>query len=425
MSEFHTGHHEERLNDAALLIDWENLKYSLISRGKSVSISALRDAADSHGRLVIARAYADWQEPVHAGDAPNLYASGIEPVYVPVKHYYGDSDEERGRRRNSVDVKLAADCIELCHRYPSIQTYVLVSGDQDFLHVVNTLRPYGKKTVAIGVSWTTSPRLAEQVDAMIYYDRDVDPTAEKAARSLSEKPGVDKTLRAAASELITEVPLPGEPQPDKVAAILESIMAVTREYRSRGQTLLLSQLGLELQKRLTPGEFAIYVRGRLGPMVAKLASKGVIQRVQRGMVDWLFLPGEHVPEEDVNYSLSAQAWTRNPVVPASVVRVRRSYRQLKQEEQDRLIHFIVETEDAIEYVSFNRLVQELSQAAPWKGDDVDLRALVNDLLDEGILVYGKPREWFDPSTGKTGQFNTVLLNREHGDVQAALTSRTT
>jgi hypothetical protein len=79
MTEFQEEHHEERLKDAALLIDWENPKYSLSSKGRSVSISALRDAADNHGRLVVARAYADWQEPVHAGDAPNVCACGIAP----------------------------------------------------------------------------------------------------------------------------------------------------------------------------------------------------------------------------------------------------------------------------------------------------------------------------------------------------------
>lgn len=420
MTELHGEHHDERLRDAALLIDWENLKFSLSSRGRSVSISALRDAADSHGRLVVARAYADWQEPVHAGDAPNLYASGIEPVYVPVKHYYGDSDDERGRRRNSVDVKLAADCIELCHRYPSIYTYVLASGDQDFLHVVNTLRPYGKRTVAIGVSWTTSPRLAEQVDAMIYYDRDVDPIPQQGLQTVSEKTGGDKTLRAVASELIKEVPLPGEPHPDKVGAVLEAIMAVTREYRGRGQTLLLSQLGLELQKRLTPGDFAMYVRGRLGLMVGKLAARGIVQRVQRGMVDWLFLPGEEVPEEEAAWSPAARPLFRNPMHTAPVIRVRRRYRELNRDEQDRLILRIAQIESSIEYLSFSRLAQELSQAHLYAEDDVDFRALINDLLDEGLLTYGEPREWFDPSTGKTGQFNTVRLNREYGDVQAAL-----
>jgi len=148
--------------DAALLIDWENLKYSLENRGYRVSISALRDNAESHGRLVVARAYADWQE--HGVDAGALYASGIEPVYVPVRRQI--EDDGRTRTKNSVDVKLTADCIDLIHRFPNITTYILVSGDQDFIHVINTLRPYGKRTALIGVSWSTSIRLAEQVDAI-------------------------------------------------------------------------------------------------------------------------------------------------------------------------------------------------------------------------------------------------------------------
>ena len=61
------------------------------------------------------------------------------------------------RIKNSVDVKMTADCIECAHSYPNINTFVLVSGDSDFLHVVNALRTMGKRVVIIGVSWSTLP----------------------------------------------------------------------------------------------------------------------------------------------------------------------------------------------------------------------------------------------------------------------------
>ena len=70
---------------------------------------------------------------------------------------------------------MTADCLESAHSYPNIGTYVLVSGDSDFIHVVNTLRTMGKQVVIIGVSWSTSRRLADQVDGLILYDVDVDP----------------------------------------------------------------------------------------------------------------------------------------------------------------------------------------------------------------------------------------------------------
>lgn len=406
--------------DAALLIDWENLKYSLASANRTVSISSLRDAAEKYGRLVVARAYADWQDRAHAGDAPNLYASGIEPIYVPCRQYYSETPDEPGRRKNSVDVKLTADCIELCHRYPSIETYVLVSGDQDFLHVVNTLRPYGKRTVAIGVSWSTSPRLAEQVDAMIYYDRDVEPLADKAAAATRSPQKADARMAQLAAELVRELQIPGADAPKAMERILQLILDITRDYRGRGQTLLLSQLGLELQKKTTPGEFALCVRGRLGPIAGKLASCGYIQRVERGMVHWIFLPEEKVPEELSERPPAGAYAPIRPSVLAEQVPTRTRYRTLSDGERDNLIRFISQLEASNDFLSFNRVAQEL-EAARTLPEDVDLRKVIDDMLNqEGVLQFGPPRDWFDPATGRTGKFNTILLNHEHGDVQSVL-----
>src|SRR5438552_4424961 len=160
--------------DVALFIDWENIKASLDERGLKPNVSSMRETAESFGRLVVARAYADWQNEWHQNDPQNLYSAGIEPVYVPTR-LVGVNALGEQRRKNSVDVKLTADCIETYHRYPSVQTFVLASGDGDFVHVINTLRPYGKEVIAIGVSWSTTLRLSQSLDRLLYYDRDVDP----------------------------------------------------------------------------------------------------------------------------------------------------------------------------------------------------------------------------------------------------------
>ena len=173
--------------DVALFIDWENFKISLATGRRTPNVSALKEEVSNLGRVVVAKAYADWvtRSPELRGasqfinDPPALYAAGIEPVYVPTRIYpgaTGSSESSRGPRiKNSVDVKMTADCIECAHSYPNIGTYVLVSGDSDFIHVVNTLRTMGKQVVIIGVSWSTSRRLADQSDGLILYDVDVDP----------------------------------------------------------------------------------------------------------------------------------------------------------------------------------------------------------------------------------------------------------
>ncbi|MEJ7654087.1 MAG: NYN domain-containing protein, partial [Chloroflexia bacterium] len=74
----------------ALFVDWENLKYSLREHDEAPDTKALMESVKRFGRVVVARAYADWQEYDHRlnFDARRLYHAGIEPVYVPVRTRY-------------------------------------------------------------------------------------------------------------------------------------------------------------------------------------------------------------------------------------------------------------------------------------------------------------------------------------------------
>src|SRR5438270_12846397 len=150
--------------DAALFIDWDNIKLGLKDVGREPNVSSLLDAVGQRGRVVIARAYADWQQKVNAFDPPNLYAAGIEPVYVPVRIQSGKIV------KNSADVKLAVDCIDFLNTAPHLKTFFLVSGDSDLIHLVNFLRARGKRVVVIAVSHSLSSMLADNLDELLIYD---------------------------------------------------------------------------------------------------------------------------------------------------------------------------------------------------------------------------------------------------------------
>src|SRR6059058_2995147 len=168
--------------DAALFIDWDNLKVGLKGLGGQVNVSSLLDAVGRRGRVVIARAYADWQQRSNTFDPPNLYSAGIEPVYVPVRMIGGKV------LKNSADVKLAVDCIDLLNTAPHLKVFVLVSGDADLMHLVNFLRARGKKVVVIGVSGTIAPALTENVDDLLVYDVDIEPIRPPQQPAASRKP---------------------------------------------------------------------------------------------------------------------------------------------------------------------------------------------------------------------------------------------
>ena len=280
-------------DDVALFIDWENFKISLASGHRTPNVSALKEEVGNHGRVVVAKAYADWvsRAPELRGasqftnDPPALYAAGIEPVYVPTRlPPVGAADSYRTARiKNSVDVKMTADCIECAHSYSNIGTYVLVSGDSDFIHVINTLRAMGKKVIIIGVSWSTSRRLADQVDGLILYDMDVDPATppEPAPAAVGDR-GNGRTTST------------GRQQLADVIVIIEDIV---RAERQAGRMPLLTSLKQRVTRQ-TPG----FDEKKLGfsgfkKLMQRVAQEGNIKLVTVGLVDWVLMANEPDPQE--------------------------------------------------------------------------------------------------------------------------------
>lgn len=281
--------------DVALFIDWENFKISLAAGHRTPNVSSLKEEVANHGRVVVAKAYADWvtRTPELRGatqfinDPPALYAAGIEPVYVPTRLPPGGeiSSQDPYRRvrvKNSVDVKMTADCIECAHSHPNIGTFVLVSGDSDFIHVINALRAMGKRVVIIGVSWSTSRRLADQVDGLILYDSDVDPIT-------PPEPAPAPDVRATTRD--------NGPSRRDLPQIIRAIEDIVRAERQAGGTPLLTSIKQRLMRRF-PG----FDEKKLGfsgfkKLLLRVAQEGNIKVVTTGLVDWAVMADEPGPRE--------------------------------------------------------------------------------------------------------------------------------
>ena len=283
--------------DVALFIDWENFKISLATGRRTPNVSALKEEVSNLGRVVVAKAYADWvtRAPELKGasqfinDPPALYAAGIEPVYVPTRlPSSGGGASESGRNyrvKNSVDVKMTADCIECAHSYPNIGTYALVSGDSDFIHVVNTLRTMGKRVVIIGVSWATSRRLVDQVDGLILYDVDVDPVT-------PSEPAPAGNGRAPARSGSGSGSSGGGASRLDLGEVIREIEEIVRSERQVGGTPLLTSIKQRLMRRF-PG----FDEKQLGfsgfkKLMARAAQEGNIRLTTAGLVDWATMANE-------------------------------------------------------------------------------------------------------------------------------------
>ncbi len=373
--------------DVALFIDWENIKSSLQNRGKErPNLSALRDTAESFGRLVVSRAYADWQEGWHADDPPALYAAGIDPVYVPTRKFVSSESAEGARRKNSVDIKLVADCIEVSHQFPSINTFVLVSGDGDFVHLVNILRPYGKHVVAIGVSWSTNARLSQVVDEFLYYDRDVAP----------ERPAATAATAAAA------VPAGQNVELDRA---FRTVIEILHDSRMPGRGLL-SWVKHEMIKRMRGFDQNRFGFGQFKQFMEEAERRGLLKIETHGLEDWAVLPDA----------------PRAAPVEREAVQERITLAVAGPEALTRLIRFADEFEHRHDHVAFNFLVDGMMEAKVFPNlTRPQLVDLVNDAIRQKVFLR-QARYWLMRNTGETVMVQALALNCDNAEVTNVLSA---
>lgn len=172
---------EERL---ALYIDHENVAIGARDIGLKFTIEPLLDALAERGRLVVRRAYADWN--LFREDRRDLIDGHVELMEIPQR-----SDSVR---KNAADIQMAVDAVELAFTRDFVSTFVIVSGDSDFTPLVAKLRQLGKRVIGVGLKGSTSKMLPKSCDEFIFYDR-----LEGAPRREPKKSGRKKTAPAASS----------------------------------------------------------------------------------------------------------------------------------------------------------------------------------------------------------------------------------
>jgi uncharacterized LabA/DUF88 family protein len=378
--------------DVALFIDWENIKSSLQNRGRErPNLSALRDVAESFGRLVVARAYADWQEGWHADDPPALYSAGIDPVYVPTRKFASVDPTEGVRRKNSVDIKLVADCIEVSHQFPDINTFVLVSGDGDFVHLVNILRPYGKRVVAIGVSWSTNARLSQVVDEFLYYDRDVVPEKPVVAAGATVTPGAATTPSA------------------ELETAFEMVVQILRESRQPGRGLL-SWVKHEMIKRLRGFDQTRFGFTQFKQFMEEAERRELLKIETHGLEDWAVLPDAPRAAPVEKEVPAADRVTLNAAGPDA---------------QARLVRFADEFERKHDHVAFNFLIDGMLESRVFPNlTRPQLVDLVNDAIRQKVFLR-RARYWLMRNTGEMVEVQALVLNCDNPDVVAVLSANHT
>ena len=148
------------ITNIAVFCDFENValgvrdaKYSKFDIGKVLERLLLK------GSIVVKKAYCDWDR--YKEFKGPMHEASFELIEIPHVRMSG---------KNSADIRMVVDALDLCYTKSHVDTFVIVSGDSDFSPLVSKLRENNKLVIGVGVKSSTSDLLIANCDEFIYYD---------------------------------------------------------------------------------------------------------------------------------------------------------------------------------------------------------------------------------------------------------------
>ncbi len=170
----------------AVFVDFENLAIGVrgMDSGRFDLDLVLKRLLEK-GRIVYKRAYCDWNR--YRNVVRDFHTHGIEMVDIP---------HSKASGKNSADIHMVVDALDLCYQKQHIDIFGLISGDSDFSPLVAKLKENDKRVIGCGIKSSTSDLLIGGCDEFIYYD-DLVRQAEKPKRTHSKKASDGPTEEAA------------------------------------------------------------------------------------------------------------------------------------------------------------------------------------------------------------------------------------
>ena len=155
----------------ALFCDFENIALGVRDANyEKFDIGKVLERLLLKGSIVVKKAYCDW-ERYKAFKAP-MHEASFELIEIPHVRQSG---------KNSADIRMVVDALDLCYTKTHVETFVIISGDSDFSPLVSKLRENNKMVIGVGVKNSTSDLLVTNCDEFIFYDDLVRAEKKKAA----------------------------------------------------------------------------------------------------------------------------------------------------------------------------------------------------------------------------------------------------
>lgn len=246
----------------ALFCDFENIALGVRDAHiAQFDISVVIERLLLKGNIVVKKAYCDWDRYKEFKAA--MHEASFELIEIPHIRQSG---------KNSADIRMVVDALDLCYTKEHLDTFVIFSGDSDFSPLVSKLRENNKIVIGLGVKNSTSDLLIANCDEFIYYDDLVrrQPAVKKdPGKDAGRKPGKKGSAKAAAAK-----PDDGKKQ-EAWDLIVETYEALVEE-RGEGEKIWGSMVKQTLKRRKPGFSESYYGFRSFGQLLEEAQARGIL-----------------------------------------------------------------------------------------------------------------------------------------------------
>ncbi len=228
----------------AVFCDFENVAIGVReAKYSKFNIKKVLERLLVKGSIVVKKAYCDWER--YKDFKPPMHEAAFELIEIPHVRQSG---------KNSADIRMVVDALDLCYTKAHVDTFVIVSGDSDFSPLVSKLRENNKEVIGVGVKHSSSDLLVANCDDFIYYD---DLVREKTPRRGTRKKTASKTSRGAKAKKdasdqgATEADATHDPSQNGIDAVVNTFEALVTERG--GEEKIWGSMIKQALKRRNPG----------------------------------------------------------------------------------------------------------------------------------------------------------------------------
>jgi len=265
--------YQAETRNMALFCDFENValgvrdaKFAQFDIGKVIERLLLK------GNIVVKKAYCDWARYETFKSA--MHEASFELIEIPHVRQSG---------KNSADIRMVVDALDLCYTKEHVDTFVIISGDSDFSPLVSKLRENNKIVIGVGVKNSASDLLVANCDEFLYYDdlvRRHPPRRKAAAKDTARKPAKDVVAKA--------VKPAGDKKQEAWDLIVETYEALVEE-RGEGERIWGSMIKQTLKRR-KPGFFRSF-----GQLLEEAGAHGILELEREEKSGGFIIKSCHAP----------------------------------------------------------------------------------------------------------------------------------